>query len=271
MRDNKEINPRTFHEGYMKRLRAAERELERVEKRVKTLATKQEDIRTRRIALEQQIAEHDEAVAPLLEEREQLRERYTVAAFEGKAGEQEDIHKRREEIDEQVENHEQELSTLRISLDALEDTSREAAELRVRLEQLNYGDAYGFATELRNILVRHESALKSRKSDAERALPKADYGMLEAVRDELVDGYLEKKQRQADEVERAKQDRARKEQELKDKASTPYVGWSGYVDEHGEKLPRGAVDADGTVKKAYQNKAGTRRAHPKNRTVEVVS
>jgi hypothetical protein len=45
MADNKEPNPYTFHEGFMKRLRGAERELGNLEKRAKKLAEKHEDVR----------------------------------------------------------------------------------------------------------------------------------------------------------------------------------------------------------------------------------
>jgi len=270
MGDNKELNPHTFHEGYMKRLRGAERELTNVEKRVKTLATKHASICAERESLTEQIRGRERTVSALLGQRSDLLGDWSLADFNGDTQAKENIQKRRAELDEQVEDKEQELSSLRTSLDALEDTSREAAELQVRLEQLNYGNAYSFATELRNILVRHELSLKSRKKEAERMLPTVDPATLEATREELVDGYLEKKQAHQESLERAQQERERQQQEHERRANTPYVGWSGYVDQFGERLPRGSVDADGTVKPQYQNKQGTRRAMPKNRTVEVV-
>lgn len=221
---NENLNPRTFHEGYMKRLRAAELELERVEKRAKSLAEKHEDIRTRRIALEQELDEHNTAVQDLQTERASLQAEYMEASFNDDGEHISEIKKRRAELDKSIRQHETDIRTRRSSLDALEDTSREAAELHVRLEQLNYGNAYLFASELRNILVRHEAGLNSRKSEAERALPTVDLDTLELVREEEIPGYLEEKQAHQQEVERAQQERARKEQELKEKAGTPYIG-----------------------------------------------
>ena len=267
---NENLNPHDLMKRFSEKLKAAEKGLATAEKQAKKLADKHASVCAERESLTEQITEREEAVAPLLAEREQLRERYTVAAFEGKAGEQEDIHKRREEIDEKVEQHEQELSTLRTSLDDLGDMSREIAELVVKLESIAFGNAYQFGSELRTALIRYESTLNSRRDGARRLLPSVDLAVIEAVKEESDPEYLERKQRQADEVERARQDRARREQDRTDKASTPYVGWAGYVDQFGEKLPRGSVDADGSVKPQYQNKQGTRRAMPKNRTVEVV-
>ncbi len=224
MGDNKEFNPYTFHEGYMKRLRAAERELTNVEKRVKSLDKKHEEIRTRRIALEQEMDERTTAVEDLQAERASLQAEYMEASFNDDGKRVSEIQERRATLDKSIKQHESDIRALQGQLDGLEDSTREAAELKVRLEQLSYGNAYLFASELRNILVRHESSLNSRKSEAERTLPSLELDTLELVREEEIPGYLEEKQRQQEAVERAKQERARKEQELKEKVSTPYIG-----------------------------------------------
>lgn len=225
MGDNKELlSPHTFYEGFLKRLRAAERELTNVEKRVRTLATKTEDVRQRKSELDSKITDCERTVSALLGQRADLQGEWASATFSDDTETMESIQKRRQELDKRVEDYEQELSTLRTSLDALEDTSRETAELMVRLEHLNYGNAYSFATELRNILVRHELCLNSRKSEAQRTLPTIDPATLEAVREEEIPGYLEKKQARQEEVERARQERERREQELRERTSRQHIG-----------------------------------------------
>jgi chromosome segregation ATPase len=221
---NENLNPHTFHEGYLKRLRAAERELERVEKRVRTLASRHEDIRQRKSELDSKITDRERQLAGLQSERNDLLGAWATATFEDDQDAMSTIQTKRAELDKTIAERETDIRSLRTSLDALEDTQREAAELRVRLEQLNHGNAYSFATELRNILVRHELGLKSRKSKAERTLPTVDLDTLELVREEEIPGYLEKKQAQQEELERAKQKRARQEQELKDRTSRQYIG-----------------------------------------------
>lgn len=221
---NENLNAHTFHEGYLKRLRAAERELDRVEKRVRTLATKHDDIRQKRESLQQEMDEHITVVGDLQAERASLQAEYMEASFNDDGKRISEIQERRATLDKSIKQHDKDIRGLQEQLNGLEDTTREAAELKVRLEQLSYGNAYLFASELRNILVRHEASLNSRKSEAERALPSLDLDTLELVREEEIPGYLEEKQRQQEAVERAKQERARKEQELKEKVSTPYIG-----------------------------------------------
>ncbi len=63
---NENLNPHTFHEGFLKRLRATERELDRVEKRVRTLASKDEDIRQRKSELDSKITDRERAVSALV-------------------------------------------------------------------------------------------------------------------------------------------------------------------------------------------------------------
>lgn len=237
---DKEPNVHALMEGFSKRLKVAERELTNVEKSAKTLNEKDAAIREEREVLERQIAECEEFVAPLLEEREQLREKYTLAAFEGRAGEQEDIHKRREELDETVAEHRKHADKLRASLDSLDDTSEAAARLKFRLEQINYGSASVFVMELKKVLDRHVSGLGTRKQQAELSLPSFDPATLEAVREEEIDGYLEQKQAKAESAERAEQ--AREEREQKDAERRALVrrinDVSAEVDDKGERLPR---------------------------------
>lgn len=265
-----QLNPHDLMTRFSKRLKAAERELEASEKAAKKLAAKDAEMYAERTSLEQQIDGREAALKSLLSDRSDLLGEWSLADFNNDQSAKESIQARRSEIDEKVEQQEQELSTLRTSLDDLGDMSREIAGLVVKLEAIAFGSAYIFGSELRTALIRYESKLNSRRDDARRSLPFVHPNVIEAVREEADEEYAERKQRRELELEQARQYRMRNEQNLKEKATTPYVGWSGFVDQFGEKLPRGSVDADGSVKREFQNKQGTRRAMPKNRAVEVV-
>lgn len=265
-----QLNPHDLMSKFSKRLKSAEKELEASEKAAMKLADKHASVCAERESLEQQIQDREQAVEALQNDRSKLLEEWSQADFNGDTEAKEAIQARRSEIDEKVEQHEQELSTLRTSLDDLEDTSREIAGLSVKLEAIEFGNAWMFATELRNHLMSYESALEKRQADARRALPFVHPDVIEAVKEEDDPEYLERKQAEQDRLEAARQYRMRNEQNLKKKATTPYVGPSAYVDQYGERLPRGAVDEYGNVKPKYQNKRGDRRAFMGNRTVSVV-
>ena len=113
---------------------------------------------------------------------------------------------------------------MRGRLAGLEDHSREIAEIYVRVEELNFGAAYLFATQLRIELVNNELRLKSRQGEVSKMLPRVDLGVLEAVRAEADPEHAEKKQREAERLEAARQYRIRNEQAIREKAQTPYRG-----------------------------------------------
>ena len=127
-------------------------------------------------------------------------------------------------------------------LSSLEDHSREIAEIYAQVEELNFGAAYLFATQLRTELVSNEVRLRSRQQAARQTLPKVDLAVLEAVREESDPERAERKQAEADRLEAARQYRARNEQAVREKAQTLYRG----VGQGGK--PRAMTQAEATAK-----------------------
>lgn len=210
--------------GFGDKLKDAERELTRLEKRAKTLRDKHDVAEAERESLEQQIQAAQEAISGAQGDRESLLGEWTRASFEGDTGAQREVQGKRAELDQSIESQQAELEGLRGRLAALEDHSREIAEIYVAVEALSFGAAYLFATQLRTKLVNNEVRLKSRQSEASRMLPRVDLEVLEAVRAEADPEHAEKKQQEAERLEAARQYRIRNEQNLQQKAQTQYIG-----------------------------------------------
>jgi hypothetical protein len=210
--------------GFADKLRAAEKELTRLEKRAKTLSEKHDVAEAERASLEDQIQAAQEAITAAQDDREGLLEEWTRASFEGDTQAQREVRGRKAELDQSIEDKQAELQGLRDRLEGLDDLSREIAEIYVAVEALSIGDAWLFATRLRTELVNNEVRLKSRQSEASKMLPRVDLDVLEAVRADADEEYLEKKQRREEELEAARQYRIRNEQNLQQKAQTQYIG-----------------------------------------------
>ncbi len=218
------MNPHELMEGFSKRLKAAEKELAASEKRAKKLSEKHAAVCSERESLGQQIHEHERVVGSLQGQRSDLQGEWSEASFNGDTAAQRAIQNKRAELDKDIRSRQSELEELRTSLAELEDNGREIAEQVVNLEAIEFGAAWSFATQLRNELVNYVHALDSRRADARRILPSVHPEILEAVKEELVEGYAAEKQRQADEVEQARQERQRKEEEARQRANQQFVG-----------------------------------------------
>lgn len=256
--------------GYADKLKQAQRELEKMSKKAEKLSQQQAEMDARRAELVAQQAAADAAIAELQAEDAELKPKLLDALMEDDTMQQRELKQRRKEVADAIRERESELEGLDADLEALGNLDRDAAALSVELEMLEFGNTVMFLDELRNSLRADRGALDSKREQARKNLPAFSSAVLESVKDELIDGYAEEKQAKQESVEKARQERERREQEARDRANTQHVGPSGYVDQYGEQLPRGAVDPFGNVLPQHQNERGDRRAYQGSRTVTVV-
>jgi seryl-tRNA synthetase len=202
-----DINPHELMEKFSKRMRASERELIACEKQAKKLSEKHEALCILRKSLTEQIHEQERTLGALQGQRTDLQGEWSTASFENNTAVQRTIQNQRADIDKSIEESKQDLLGLRERLDGLKDDSRAVAEQVVKLEGLNFGTAWTFATRLRNELVSYEHKLASRRNEARKMLPTVELAMLEDVKDDLVDGYAEDKRAQREVVALARQER----------------------------------------------------------------
>ena len=232
----------TLMKRFGDKLRAAEKELARLEKRAKTLAEKHATVEAERESIEGQIYVREMAREAAQGAMEELFAEWSRAAFEGDTAAQAEVQGKRTQLQQEIDGHTEAIRSLQARKAELADHSREVAEIYVAIEGLRFGAAYNFATRLRTELVNNEVKLGSRQQAARQMLPKVDLAVLEAVRADTDEEYLEKKQKRELELEAARQYRARNEQELRKKASTPYRGAG-----QGGK-PRAMTQAEATEK-----------------------
>ena len=228
--------------GFADKLRESEKELTRLEKKTEKLREKHDAAEAERESLQQQMEAAQEAITAAQDDRESLLGEWTRASFEGDTAAQREVQGKRAELDKSIEQQQAELQSLQERLAALDDYSREIAEIYVQLEELNFGAAYLFATQLRTELVNNEVRLKSRQSEVSKMLPRVDLDVLEAVWDEADPEHAEKKQRGAERLEAARQYRIRNEQNLQQKVNTQYRG----AGQDGK--PRAMTQAEATAK-----------------------
>lgn len=228
--------------GFAEKLRDAEKELARLEKRAGTLRDKHDVAEAERESIGQQLAAAEKAIEDARSDREALLAEWTRASFAGDTGTQREVQGKRAQLDQTIEQHDAELQTLRDRLAGLDDYSREIAETYAAVEALEFGAAWNFATRLRAELVSNELRLKSRQGEVSRMLPRVPLDVLEAVKADADPEHEEKKSKEADRLEAARQYRMKNEQNLQQKAGTQYRGAG-----QGGK-PRAMTQAEATAK-----------------------
>lgn len=178
-------------EGYVSKLKAADKDLKRLERASKKLSEKQVEADDERERLENSIAEHRRKVAALHGENQDLQLTYIQAVYQQNAHAQREAQTRRQEIDAELQRHAEAIEELSKSLDELPDFAKEAATVAAEIDALQFGNGFLFGNNLRDALVRDEAALKSRQSAARSNLP----SFSEATRREVDPAYREEQER----------------------------------------------------------------------------
>jgi hypothetical protein len=203
--------------GYANKLKAVEKQLKQLERKSETLSQKQAETDEQRIYLEAKVLDHQRDTAALLSERQDLQLRYMSAVYEQDVSAQRDVQARRQEIDHLLKQHTAAIEELRTSLDGLPTFTEEAATIAAQLDGLNFGNGFAFAMQLRDVLVRNETTLKSRQSEARKELP----SFTEAQRRQVDTAYRE--QREREEARLAKAEAQRRDDEAKAKVTNKVV------------------------------------------------
>jgi hypothetical protein len=197
------MQPVELMEGYVDKLKAADRDLKRLEKASKKLAEEQAETDEQRIYLEAKLTDHQRDAAALLSERQDLQLRYMTAVYEQDISGQRDAQTRRQEIDALLQDHEQAIEKLDTALNELPSYEAESAQLAGEIDGLGFGDGWRFARQLETALVQNQNALKSRQSEARKRLP----SFTEAQRRQVDTAYREKREREEGEQARAEAQR----------------------------------------------------------------
>jgi len=169
---------------------------------------------------------HQEAIGSLEQEDAALKYDLLEAMLSDDVSTERSLKQRRKQIATEIEQHHKDIRSLRDARDNLKDTSEQAANLAAQLDMLNFGYAFGFGSQLRDVLVHNELALKARQSAVKRELPKYSQDVYSEIRSDLDDEYAAKQQRDGMSVVEYENFQKRKaEQERKNEAATrEYVG-----------------------------------------------
>jgi hypothetical protein len=190
------------------------------------LAEKEADIRKRRSSLKRGVVEHKEAIASLEQEDAELKNNLLEAMLNDDAVQERNLKQKRKQIAGEIEQHRKDIHGLRDALDSLEDTEQESAAVAAKLDMLDFGYAFGFGSQLRNVLVQNELNLKARQNEAKRNLPTYSQEVYSEVRSYIDEEYAAKQERDGmSEVEHMNYQKRKAEQESKVEAvNTPFVG-----------------------------------------------
>lgn len=206
------LDPRKLADGYLEKLRAADTEARRLTRAAEKLRKQQNTQDEKRQALEADLHKAQQTVSALGGERADLQLKWVEADFNVNTAAKRAIQQRRTELDKELAQAQEDERNLCESLDALEPLDREAAAVAVELDAFKTGNAFAFAEQLKQALMRHESDLRSRIDKARKTLPKYSYETMEAVKVATDEEYAEKKARQEEEQERRRaRERARQE------------------------------------------------------------
>jgi DNA repair exonuclease SbcCD ATPase subunit len=203
-------------EGYVKKIKVAEKQLTSLEKKAAKLAERHTELEEQRASIEQDISSCQSAISALESERQELFGEWSEATFSGNVQRQREIQQRRTEIERDKQDHHEQLESLRTNLAALTDDKQAIAETYTALDSLKLPDAWSYATSLREVLVSHQSELRSRIQKARLMLPKVNAKLVEEIRGE---------QRQHSEVEEINFAKRQQEKAEKDAAANrEYAG-----------------------------------------------
>ena len=165
------MQPVELMEGYVSKLKAVDKELRRLEKAAKNLATTQAETDETRIYLEAKVTDHRRDAAALESEQETLKYEWMESQWKQDVQAQREIQARRVSIDEELQKHHDSIRDLRSSLEALPSYEQEAVSIAAQLDALQFGDGFRFSRELETALLQNQSALTARQEQARSSLP----------------------------------------------------------------------------------------------------
>ena len=211
------MHPVELIEGYVSKLKTADKDLRKLEKAAKKQAEKQAETDAQKYTLEEQITNHKRDAASLHSQHQDLQLRYMQAVYQQDAHAQREAQTRRVEIETALQEHGKSIQELGTALDELPTFDEEAAQLATEIEALQFGDGWRFSRQLEPVLVKNQHALQARQTEARRQLP----SFTEATR-RAVDGAYDE-QRQRDDAEQARRETQRAAEAEKAKLTNKVV------------------------------------------------